>query len=46
MLVSAEVDLNIVRELLGHRDIQMTLRYCHLAPKVKADAVKLLAKSS
>jgi integrase len=41
-LVMAGVDLTTVKELLGHKDIKMTLRYAHLAPAHKVKAVDIL----
>jgi site-specific recombinase XerD len=43
-LVMAGVDLNTVRELMGHADLKMTVRYAHLAPESKLQAVKVLDK--
>jgi len=36
------VPLNTIRDLLGHADLKMTLRYAHLAPDSKAAAVELI----
>ena len=44
-LVMAGVPLNTVRDLLGHADLTTTLRYAHLAPDHRAQAVALLRKA-
>jgi integrase len=41
-LVMAGVDLSTVKELMGHKDIQMTLRYAHLSPHHKRTAMETL----
>jgi integrase len=41
-LVMAGVDLRTVAELLGHRTLQMAMRYAHLAPEHQASAVDRL----
>ena len=43
-LVMAGVDLRTVQELMGHKDIKMTLRYSHLSPSHLKDAVNRLVK--
>ena len=43
-LVMAGVDLRTVAELLGHRTLQMVMRYSHLAPEHQASAVDRLVQ--
>jgi integrase len=44
-LVMAGLDLPTVTELLGYKDISMTLRYCHLSHRHKQTAVEKRDKS-
>lgn len=41
-LAMAGTDLATLKELLGHKTITMTLRYAHLAPSHKVNAIRLL----
>jgi len=41
-LVMAGVDLRTVQELMGHKDIQMTMRYAHLSGDHKRQAIAVL----
>lgn len=41
-LVMRGVSLKTVQDLLGHSDIRITMRYTHLNPQVKRDAVQTL----
>ena len=43
-LVQAEVPLLEVKEILGHKAIQMTMRYAHLAPKNLTNAISKLER--
>jgi hypothetical protein len=45
-LVMKGVPLTTVKELMGHKSIQMTLRYAHLAPGHLLDAVQKLSSTS
>jgi len=41
----AGANLNPVRELLGRKSIKMTLRYSHLSPTHKKQAIKLIEQA-
>src|SRR5262249_40675131 len=43
-LVMAGVDIRTVQELMGHRTLAMTMRYAHLTPAHKLDAVQRLSR--
>ena len=38
----ARVDIRTIQELMGHKDIKMTMRYSHPTPEHKKNAVKVL----
>ena len=42
-LVQGGVPIALVSQLLGHKDLKMTMRYSHLAPQQAHDAVNYLA---
>ena len=41
-LAMANVPILTIKEILGHKDLRMTLRYSHLSPDQKVDAVRRL----
>jgi len=43
-LVMAGVDIRTVQELMGHKTLAMTLRYAHLSPAHRLDAVQRLTR--
>lgn len=43
-LVMAGVDIATVKELMGHKDIQMTMRYSHLSQPHKKEALARLSR--
>jgi len=45
MLVQSGVPIQVVKELLGHKDLRMTMRYAHLAPENLRSAVNVLEEN-
>ena len=45
-LIMAGVDLRTVAQLMGHKTIQMTMRYAHLAPDHQQNAVERLCEAA
>jgi integrase len=42
LVMQEGVELNDVRELLGHKNMSMTLRYAHLSPRHKTKVINIL----
>lgn len=45
-LVMAGVDIRTVQELMGHKSITMTMRYAHLSPKHRTEALEKLCATA
>jgi hypothetical protein len=45
-LAMGGVPLKAIQELMGHSTIEMTIRYAHLSPDVKKDAVQVVDRRS
>jgi len=41
-LVEKGIDLLVVKDILGHSNIETTMRYAHPIPKRKSDAIAVL----
>ena len=41
-LAESNIDLVVVKEILGHADIQTTMRYAHAVPRRKLEAISVL----
>jgi integrase len=44
-LAMAGVDIRTIQELMGHRTLAMTMRYAHLSPAHKLDAIRRLERN-
>ena len=44
--MAEQVEGRTVQELLGHATLSMTMRYAHIAPAARREAVRLLDRDS